>query len=137
MRPKAEMEKFCTKFQFDKCALSDAECPRKHQKLKKHEIEFLDKKLKKAKERKGKGQDKGGGKGDRSKSRTKSETGRAPNCGIEWILLKGKKVPYICMAHMKGRCDYEERTGKACQWAHYTKKEFETNQEKLNREFNQ
>ena len=135
LRPKAEMEKFCTKFQFDRCTLSDAECPKKHQKLKKHEIDFLDNKIKKARERKGK--EKGGGKGDRSKSRPKSETGRAPNSGVDWILIKGKKVPYVCMAHMKEKCDYEERTGKACQWAHMSKKEFESATQKLNQEFKQ
>ena len=134
IRSKAEMEKFCTKFQFDKCPLPDAECPKKHHKLKRHEIEFLDGKIKKARERKGKGRGKGE---DRSKSRPKSETGRAPNSGVDWIMIKGKKVPYVCMAYMKDKCDYEERTGKACQWAHMSKKEFESATQKLNQEFKQ
>ncbi|MDP7560282.1 MAG: hypothetical protein QF745_07055, partial [Planctomycetota bacterium] len=62
VRPKAEMDKFCYWYQHGKCRNSDAECPKNHQLLKKHEIEVLTP------------PGKGGGKGKKGKGKSSARS---------------------------------------------------------------
>ena len=123
MRPRAEMERFCPYFQMGTCKFeNDIECGKKHQLLKKHEIEFIKEKFEKRKKKKGdsKGE-------NRAKSRGKSLTPqRSAKLGIDWVQINGKKVPYCCMKFKStGKCDYEERTGKKCGFLHCDQPKFD------------
>ncbi|MCP2505338.1 MAG: hypothetical protein NLN65_08590, partial [Candidatus Poseidoniaceae archaeon] len=132
MRSKAEMDEFCKWYQFDTCRhKTDVECPKKHQYLKKHEIEYLkeleDKKPKKKKGAKGEG--KGGAKGKSKKGergRSLSESKETTSKGLEFITLNGKKQPWCCMAFKKdGVCNFERDKGYACKFKHFTPAEFD------------
>ena len=96
---------------------TDVECPKKHQFLRKHEIEFLreleEKRTNKKKGEKGEGKGKGKAKGSRGRSLSQQKETTAK--GLDWILLNGKKLPFCCMAFKNdGVCKYETDTGKSC-----------------------
>ena len=112
-------------------AQKDVECPKKHQYLKKHEIDYLkDLEDKKPKRKKGaKGEGKGGAKGKSKKGergRSLSESKETTSKGLEFITLNGKKQPWCCMAFKNnGVCNFEKDKGYACKFRHFTPAEFD------------
>ena len=123
MRSRAEMEKFCPYFQMGTCKHeNDLDCGKKHQLMKKHEVDYIKEKFEKRKKKKGEG------KGEsRSKSRGKSLTPeKSKRLGIEWVKIGGRKVPYCCMKYKAtGECDYEKNTGKKCGFDHFDPSKFD------------
>ena len=119
------MKEFCRFYQFGTCKFAtDLECSKKHQYLKKHEIEFLKAQDDKRKKKKGEGKGKETKKGERARSRSASV--QTTTKGLEWLRLNGKKLPYCCMAFKNnGVCKYEKETGKTCSFKHYTPAEYD------------
>ena len=128
MRSKEEMKKFCRFYQLGTCKFAtDLECSKKHQFLKKHEIEFLkgleEKRTKKKGER-GEGKGKETSKGARASSRSANMQTTAK--GLDWITLNRKKLPFCCTAFKNdGVCKYEKETGKTCSFKHYNPAEYD------------
>ena len=95
LRLKKEIDAFCHWFQFGRCKhAKDLECGKKHQLLKRHEIEFLKERYDKKGKKKGEGK---GKKGDKSRARSKSV--QKSKTGIGWLEVNGRKVPYCRMAY--------------------------------------